>query len=55
MTRIAHCCCGSLRAEATGEPALVNACHCTECQRRAYGAFADLSMPWLTLSVWETT
>jgi hypothetical protein len=25
MTRIAHCCCGSLRAEATGEPAFVAA------------------------------
>ncbi|MGY8664179.1 GFA family protein [Bradyrhizobium sp. UFLA05-109] len=33
VTRIAHCCCGSLRAEATGEPAFVGACHCTECQR----------------------
>lgn len=115
MTRIAHCCCGSLRAEATGEPALVGACHCMECQRRtgspfgvgayfpkeqvrtegpnkiyvrgsnsgrkielhfcpdcgstvfwraefvpdligiAFGAFADPSMPWPTLSVWETT
>ena len=115
MTRIAHCCCGSLRAEATGEPAFVAACHCTECQRRtgspfgvgtlfpkeqvrtmgpsrvyrrgsdsgrkieihfcpecgssvfwyaelypdfvaiATGAFADPSMPWPTLSVWEVT
>ena len=115
MTRIAHCCCGSLRAEATGEPAFVAACHCTECQRRtgspfgvgtlfpkeqvrtegpskvyvrgsdsgrkieinfcpdcgssvfwyaelypdfvgiAFGAFADPSMPWPTVSVWETT
>jgi hypothetical protein len=115
MTRIAHCCCGSLRAEATGEPALVCACHCIECQRRTgspfgvstlfqkeqvrtkgpskvymrgsdsgqkiefhfcpdcgstvylyaesvpdligvpLGAFADPSMPWPTLSVWETT
>jgi hypothetical protein len=115
MTRIAHCCCGSLRAEATGEPAFVGACHCTECQRRtgspfgvgtlfpkkqvrtegpsevyvrgsdsgrkienhfcphcgssvfwyaelypdmvgiAFGTFADPSMPWPTLSVWETT
>lgn len=36
MTRIAHCCCGSLRAEATGEPALVAACHCMECQRRTW-------------------
>jgi hypothetical protein len=27
MTRIAHCCCGSLRAEATGQPRFV-ACHC---------------------------
>jgi hypothetical protein len=34
MTRIAHCCCGSLRAEATAEPTFVAACHCTECQRR---------------------
>src|ERR1700741_3409431 len=39
MTRIAHCCCGSLRAEATGEPAFVAACHCTECQRRTGAPF----------------
>jgi hypothetical protein len=108
-------CCGSLRAEATGEPVVVGACHCTECQRRtgspfsvstyfpkeqvrtegpskvyvrgsdsgrkvefhfcpdcgstvfwyaelrpdnigiAFGTFADPSMPWPTLSGWETT
>ena len=34
MPRIAHCCCGSLRVETTGEPAIVAACHCRECQRR---------------------
>ncbi len=34
MARIALCCCGSLRAETIGEPALVAACHCLECQRR---------------------
>jgi hypothetical protein len=39
MTRIAHCCCDSLRAEATGEPALVAACHCMECQRRTGSPF----------------
>jgi len=39
MTRIAHCCCGSLRAEASGEPALVLACHCAQCQRRTGSAF----------------
>ena len=39
MTRIAHCCCGSLRAETTGEPALVVACHCMECQRRTGSPF----------------
>jgi hypothetical protein len=39
MTRIAHCCCGSLRAEAIGEPAFVAACHCTECQRRTGSPF----------------
>ena len=27
MTRIAHCSCGSLHAEATGVPAFVGACH----------------------------
>jgi hypothetical protein len=115
MTRIAHCSCGSLRAAATGEPALLGVCHCTECQRRtgsafgvsiyfpkeqvhaegpskvygrgsdsgrkieqhlcpdygstvfwysesrpdligiAFGVFADPSMPWPSVSVWETT
>jgi hypothetical protein len=39
MTRIAHCCCASLRAEVTGEPVAVVACHCTECQRRTGSAF----------------
>jgi hypothetical protein len=39
MTRIAHCSCGSLRAEATGEPALLGVCHCTQCQRRTGSAF----------------
>src|SRR5580692_11016792 len=39
MTRIAHCCCGSLRAETTGEPAFVAACHCMECQRRTGSPF----------------
>jgi hypothetical protein len=39
MTRIAHCCCGSLRAEATGGPTLVGACHCMECQRRTGAPF----------------
>ena len=39
MTRIAHCCCGLLRAEVTGEPWIVAICHCTECQRRTGSAF----------------
>ena len=39
MTRIARCCCGSLRAEVTGEPWIVAICHCTECQRRTGSAF----------------
>jgi hypothetical protein len=39
MIRIARCCCGSLHAEATGELAIVAACHCTECQRRTGSAF----------------
>jgi hypothetical protein len=39
MNRIAHCCCGSLRAVVTGEPELVAACHCMECQRRTGSPF----------------
>jgi hypothetical protein len=37
--RTAHCCCGSLRADTTGEPAFVVACHCRECQRRTGAPF----------------
>jgi hypothetical protein len=40
MTRIAQCCCGSLRAEASGEPVLVHVCHCTQCQRRTGSVFS---------------
>ncbi|MBI1778724.1 MAG: GFA family protein [Proteobacteria bacterium] len=39
MSRIARCGCGSLRAEVTGEPMVVVACHCTECQRRTGSPF----------------
>ena len=39
MTRTAHCCCGSLRAEVTGDPVLVQVCHCGECQRRTGSVF----------------
>jgi len=37
--RVAQCCCGSLRAEARGEPAVVSLCHCLECQRRTGAPF----------------
>jgi hypothetical protein len=39
LTRTAQCCCGSLRLVAPGDPTLVAACHCTECQRRTGAAF----------------
>ena len=39
MIRTARCCCGALRAETTGEPNFVVACHCTECQRRTGSPF----------------
>jgi hypothetical protein len=32
---IAKCQCGGLRFVVTGEPVMVNMCHCTECQRRS--------------------
>jgi hypothetical protein len=46
MARIAHCCCGSLRVEASSEPTFIAACHCQECQRRtgapySVGAFFE--------------
>ena len=34
MTKIATCSCQSLRAEVSGDPIRVIACHCDECQRR---------------------
>ena len=40
MERLAQCHCGSLRAIASGEPLLVNMCHCKACQRRT-GALAS--------------
>ena len=46
MPRIAQCSCGALRVETTGEPAIVSACHCRECQRRTgapYGVGAYFS------------
>jgi hypothetical protein len=39
MDRIASCCCGALRATVSGDPALVAACHCEQCQRRTGSAF----------------
>ncbi len=39
MERLAQCHCGSLRATTSGEPLLINMCHCKACQRRT-GALA---------------
>jgi hypothetical protein len=39
MVRVAHCCCGGLRVEAIGDPVIVAACHCRQCQRRTGAAF----------------
>jgi len=39
MSKTARCSCGNLSVEAEGEPAIVLACHCTECQRRTGSVF----------------
>jgi hypothetical protein len=39
MGRMARCCCGALCAEVSGDPTLVAACHCEQCQRRTGAAF----------------
>jgi hypothetical protein len=38
MERTACCHCGSLRATVSGEPVIVNVCHCKACQRRTGAA-----------------
>ena len=35
MERTGKCLCGALRVVVTGAPSVVNACHCTDCQRRS--------------------
>ena len=37
--KVAHCCCGALRAEITGEPIGMAVCFCEQCQRRTGSAF----------------
>ena len=39
-TRTASCRCGQLRANVTGEPVRVSACHCLNCKKRSGSAFA---------------
>ncbi|MGE0281589.1 MAG: GFA family protein [Rhizobiaceae bacterium] len=39
MSRTARCACGQLSIKCDGEPDLVSACHCLECQRRTGSAF----------------
>jgi len=39
VIRRAQCACGGLSVEAEGEPQVVSACHCLECQRRTGSAF----------------
>jgi len=39
MNKTARCSCGQLSVTVEGEPAVVLACHCTECQRRTGSPF----------------
>lgn len=44
-TRTARCCCGSLHVETIGEPLIVVACFCEDCQRRTGSSFG-ISTVW---------
>jgi hypothetical protein len=48
--RAAHCSCGSLQIETTGEPLIVITCSCEECQRRTGSAFG-ISTYWMLENV----
>ena len=37
--RAGGCQCGRVRYRLSGEPLMINVCHCTECQRQSGGAF----------------
>lgn len=37
------CVCGAVRYRTSGEPALIQACHCSFCQRRTGSAFATMA------------
>ena len=39
LARTAVCACGSVNIQAHGKPIVVNACSCTDCQRRSGSAF----------------
>jgi hypothetical protein len=39
MERTASCVCGQLSVTIEGDPAIVNMCHCTDCQRRTGSPF----------------
>jgi hypothetical protein len=39
MSKTARCSCGQLSVTVEGEPIIVLACHCTECQRRTGSPF----------------
>jgi hypothetical protein len=39
MTRIAECACGAFKVKAEGEPLMVAACNCTQCQKRTGSVF----------------
>ena len=40
-THTGGCQCGAVRYEVTGEPKMLVACHCTDCQRQSGSAFGE--------------
>lgn len=51
-TKTGHCLCGSVAYSFTGDPAMVAACHCDDCQRQSGACFSlNVAVPAANFTV----